>query len=108
MKRLMDLIVLVGFVTAWFLAGLPTTRSPSLRNATTDGVVRSPSALMMIVGSPPSSTAIAELVVPRSMPRTLAMFVLLPSEGSGPAASRARRVVHTSRSAARNGAADRC
>lgn len=38
--------------------------------ATTDGVVRPPSALVMIVGLPPSMAATAEFVVPRSMPTT--------------------------------------
>ena len=40
---------------------------------TTDGVVRPPSLFGMTVGSPPSSTAMALLVVPRSMPITLPM-----------------------------------
>jgi len=73
MKRLMENTVFLGFVTAWFLAALPTTRSPSARKPTTDGVVRSPSAFTMMVGLPPSNTAIAELVVPRSIPRILLM-----------------------------------
>jgi hypothetical protein len=46
-------------------------------NATTDGVVRPPSAFSMISGSPPSSTAIAELVVPRSIPIVFATVLLL-------------------------------
>ena len=71
MKRLMENTVFLGLVTAWFLAALPTTRSPSARKPTTDGVVRSPSAFTMMVGEPPSRTAIAELVVPRSIPRIL-------------------------------------
>lgn len=36
----------------------------------TEGVVRWPSELVIIVGCPPSITAIAEFVVPRSMPTT--------------------------------------
>ena len=40
MKRLTDETVFSGFVTAWFFAALPTTRSPSLRKPSTDGVVR--------------------------------------------------------------------
>lgn len=48
----------------------PTRRSPVLVKATTEGVVRPPSALVMIVGLPPSMAATAELVVPRSMPTT--------------------------------------
>lgn len=38
--------------------------------ATTEGVVRAPSALVAMVGRPPSIAATAELVVPRSMPTT--------------------------------------
>src|SRR6478672_13357932 len=71
MKRLIEKTVFLGFVTAWRLAGVPTRRWPSLVNATTDGGVRPPSALGMTVGSPPSITAMQELVVPRSMPITL-------------------------------------
>ena len=43
-----------GFVIAWRFATWPTRRSPFLVNATTDGVIRPPSAFAMIVGSPPS------------------------------------------------------
>src|SRR5574341_1389991 len=68
MKRWMEKIVFCGFVTAWRLATWPTSRSPSLVNATTEGVVRPPSELGMTTGSPPSITATTELVVPRSMP----------------------------------------
>src|SRR4029077_19022724 len=71
MNRLIEKTVFCGLVTAWRLAGVPTSRWPSLANATTDGVVRPPSALGMTVGSPPSITAMHELVVPRSMPITL-------------------------------------
>jgi hypothetical protein len=46
-------------------------------NATTDGVVRPPSAFGMTVGSPPSITATQELVVPRSIPIVFAMPKLL-------------------------------
>src|SRR5689334_6240451 len=66
-------------VTAWRLATSPTSASPDLANATTDGVVRPPSAFAITVGSPPSSTATTEFVVPRSMPTALAM-VVVPSE----------------------------
>src|ERR1041384_486127 len=68
MNRLMEKIVCLGLVTACRFATCPTRRSPSLVNATTDGVVRPPSALGMTTGSPPSMTATTELVVPRSMP----------------------------------------
>ena len=44
MKRLIEKIVLVGFVTACRLAICPTRRSPSFVKPTTDGVVRPPSA----------------------------------------------------------------
>ena len=73
MKRLIEKIVFLGLVTACRLAGVPTRRWPSLVNATTDGVVRPPSAFGMTVGSPPSMTAMHEFVVPRSMPITFAM-----------------------------------
>src|SRR4030095_6473902 len=49
----------------------PTSGSPSLVNATTEGVVRPPSALGITTGSPPSMTATTEFVVPRAMPMTL-------------------------------------
>ena len=48
----------------------PTRRSPPLVYATTDGVVRAPSAFVTMVGRPPSMAATAELVVPKSMPTT--------------------------------------
>ncbi len=73
MKRLMEKIVFSGLVTACRLATVPTSRSPPLLKATTDGVVRPPSAFSMTVGSPPSRTAMHEFVVPRSMPMVLAM-----------------------------------
>src|SRR5215216_6976005 len=73
MNRLIEKIVFCGFVTCWRLAGGPTSRWPSFVNATTDGVVRPPSAFGMTVGSPPSSTAMHELVVPRSIPIVLAI-----------------------------------
>src|SRR5215211_2203842 len=73
MKRLIEKTVLVGFVTAWRLATVPTRRSPESVKATTDGVVRPPSAFSSTVGSPPSITATQELVVPRSMPIVFAI-----------------------------------
>jgi hypothetical protein len=71
MKRLMLKIVFSGFVIACRLATWPTSRSPLLAKATTDGVMRPPSALLMTWGSPPSMTATTEFVVPRSMPMIL-------------------------------------
>mmetsp|Transcript_4580 Transcript_4580/g.12509 ORF Transcript_4580/g.12509 Transcript_4580/m.12509 type:complete len:200 (-) Transcript_4580:46-645(-) len=89
MKRLTEKKVFSGFTTAWRLAICPTRRSPPLVKATTEGVVRLPSALAMIVGLPPSIAATAELVVPKSMPTTfsartataprLDMGILLPA-----------------------------
>src|SRR5262249_40566940 len=66
--------VLAGLVMACRFATWPTSRSPLLENATTDGVVRLPSALGMTTGSPPSMTATHEFVVPRSIP----MILLIP------------------------------
>src|SRR3954464_11844438 len=71
MKRLIEKTVFAGLVTAWRFATVPTRRSPPWVNATTDGVVRPPSAFSMTVGSPPSRTAIHEFVVPRGMPVVL-------------------------------------
>src|SRR4051812_34383311 len=73
MWRLTDRIVRSTLVTAWRLATSPTSTSPFFANATTDGVVREPSAFAMTVGSPPSRTATTEFVVPRSMPTARAM-----------------------------------
>ena len=73
MNRLIEKIVFCGFVTCWRFAGAPTSRCPSRPKATTDGVVRPPSAFGMTVGSEPSSTAMQELVVPRSIPMVFAM-----------------------------------
>ena len=77
MKRLIEKIVFSGFVIAWRLATWPTSRSPVFEKATTDGVVRLPSALGMTTGSPPSMTATHEFVVPRSIPIIL-LIVLVP------------------------------
>ena len=68
MKRLIEKIVFWGFVTCCRRAGAPTSRWPSFVNATTEGVVRPPSAFGITVGSPPSRTAMHEFVVPRSIP----------------------------------------
>src|SRR5438105_12242044 len=73
MWRFTDRIVRSGLVIAWRLATSPTRTSPVLENATTEGVVRLPSALGMTTGSPASRTETTELVVPRSMPTALDM-----------------------------------
>src|SRR5690606_20157929 len=72
-RRFAEKTVLSEFVTAWRLAGCPISRSPSLVNATIDGVVRAPSLFSMNLGLPPSMTATQLLVVPRSIPITLAI-----------------------------------
>ena len=70
MNRFTEKKVLTGLTTACRLAIWPTRRSPVLVKATTEGVVRPPSAFGMMVGLPPSMKATAELVVPRSIPTT--------------------------------------
>src|SRR5688500_9079243 len=70
---------------AWRLAGAPTRRSSLLVNATTEGVVRLPSALGITVGSPPSRTATTELVVPRSIPTVRPICFLPPKHLWAPA-----------------------
>src|SRR4051795_9069303 len=82
MWRLTERMVRSTFVTAWRLATSPTSTSPFLTKATTDGVVLAPSALVMTVGSPPSRTLTTELVVPRSMPTARAMSIP-PADLSG-------------------------
>src|SRR5262245_45532685 len=77
MKRLMEYTVFSGLVTAWRLATWPTSRSPVLVMATTDGVVRAPSWLGITTGSPPCMTATTELVVPKSIPMIL-LIALVP------------------------------
>ncbi len=65
--------------------------------ATTDGVVRTPSAFSMTFGFLPSMTATQELVVPRSIPMILAMSLQLsPLRRMGVAAlmSVKHRAVH--------------
>ena len=51
-------------------AGVPTSLSPSAVNATTEGVVRDPSAFSNTLGVLPSIMATQELVVPKSIPQT--------------------------------------
>ncbi len=82
MWRLTDRMVLSTLVTAWRFATSPTSTSPFLAKATTDGVVLAPSALVMTVGSPPSRTLTTELVVPRSMPTARAISIP-PADLSG-------------------------
>ena len=79
MKRLIEKIVFSGFITACRLATVPTRRSPDSVKATTEGVVRPPSAFSSTVGSPPSITATQEFVVPRSIP--IVLPTSLPPKG---------------------------
>src|SRR6201990_1883915 len=74
-SRLTDRMVRSTLVTAWFLAGCPTSTSPLRANATTDGVVREPSEFATTTGSPPSSTETTELGGPRAIPTARAMVV---------------------------------
>src|SRR5438552_4144047 len=76
MRRFTAKIVFSGFVIACRRAICPTRRSPPSVKATTDGVMRLPSALVMTTGSPPSMMATQEFVVPRSIPMTLAICSL--------------------------------
>src|SRR6266487_3908727 len=80
MRRLIEKTVFSGLVTACRFATWPTRRSPLLVIATTEGVSRDPSLFSRTVGSPPSMTAITELVVPRSMPNTFAIASRFLSE----------------------------
>src|SRR6478735_2931605 len=85
MWRLTEAMVRSMLLTAWRLAISPTSTSPALEKATTDGVVRPPSALAMTVGSPPSRTETTELVVPRSIPTARDMCgFLLPWKRAAP------------------------
>src|SRR3989344_8637990 len=72
-------MVFLGLVTPWRLARRPTSRSPVFDMATTEGVVRAPSAFSIISGSPPLTMAIAELVVPRSIPSIFDIYAVRKS-----------------------------
>src|SRR4030081_3296816 len=91
MKRLIEKTVFSGLTAAWRRASWPTRRSPDLVKATTDGVVRPPSAFGMTTGSPASMTAITEFGVPRSCATVFAIFFRLlevvgaPARGAGQA-----------------------
>ena len=64
-KRLTANTVFWGLVMACRRAIWPSRRSPLSEKATTEGVVRLPSALVSTLGSPPSMMATQELVVPK-------------------------------------------
>ena len=65
-------IVLVGFVTACLLAGVPTNLSSP--NDTTEGVVLLPSVFSITLAPLPSITETQEFVVPKSIPIILLIF----------------------------------
>src|SRR5438105_4219340 len=105
MNRLIEYTVFSGLTAAWRRASWPTRRSPVLVKATTDGVVRPPSAFGITTGSPASITAMTEFVVPRSMPTVFAIFRLLEiSAGPGRRAPEASWAVYTLVISALNGA----
>ena len=81
------------FVTDWRLATSPTRTSPFFAKATIDGVVRAPSALAITVASPPSSTDTQELVVPRSIPTALAIFIAPKNYDFAPVTQPSGRVI---------------
>ena len=71
MCLLIENIVLSELTAACLLAASPTIRSFDFVKATTEGVVRYPSLLVMTVGVSPSITATQLLVVPKSIPITV-------------------------------------
>src|ERR1700722_3991674 len=89
MNRFAEQIVPFGFRIACRRASWPTRRSPCGVNATTEGVVRDPSAFGITVDWPPCMAAITELVVPRSMPTATAItasfgiLLTLPASAGG-------------------------
>src|ERR1700734_4197542 len=87
MKRLAERIGPLGLRIGGRRARRPTSRSPCGVNATSDGVVRDPSALGITVGFPASVAAITELVVPRSMPTAVAISNLLSASWAAPMGS---------------------
>src|SRR2546423_10724509 len=99
MNRFTDVIVPFGLRIACRRASCPTSRSPCSVNATTDGVVRDPSALGITVAWPPSMVAITEFVVPRSMPTAFGMVV--PPRLGAPLSPRSRAVSTSISSASR-------
>src|SRR5699024_8937911 len=68
--------ILSGFVIVLCFAVSPICVSPFL-NETADGVVRPPFGLVIIFGDPPSITATAEFVVPKSIPMIFDIIIYL-------------------------------
>ena len=75
-NRLTEKIVFSGLAIACRFATCPTRISPSLVNATTEGVVLLPSSLSITLGSLPSMTATTEFVVPRSIPMIFPIMLI--------------------------------
>src|SRR3990170_6746826 len=73
-KRLTENTVVFGLTTIWRFAGSPTT---FLVGSTTEGIVFLPSALWITLGFPASTTATTELVVPKSIPMILDIYILI-------------------------------
>ena len=102
MSRFVAKSVFFGLVTAWRLAGVPTSFCPSSVNPTIDGVVRAPSAFSITFALPPSITATQLLVVPRSMPITSPDGApLLSGRASAGSALRSGRAARDGRKTAR-------
>ena len=85
-QRLNAAMVRVGCVNRRSFAAWPTTTVPSASTLTTDGVRRSPSALAMSSGLPFCQSAMALLVVPRSIPIIVTTLCLI-GVSAGPAIS---------------------
>ena len=67
----------------WPLALLPTSTVSASMSITTEGVIWSPSRLLMTTGWPVSSMrAMQEYVVPRSMPQTVVAVLSMAVSGS--------------------------
>lgn len=62
-------------VAACLLAATPTSLSPSLVKAITEGVVLAPSAFYMTLALLPYMIATQEFVVPKSIPTTFPVFL---------------------------------
>ena len=72
--RLIDRTVRSGASTYWLRAALPTSRWPWGSRPTTDGKIGSPSS-SRTTGRPSRMTATSLLVVPRSMPMIVSVFM---------------------------------
>src|SRR3979411_1690318 len=72
-----------GLTAACLGASGAHSPAPAFGNATTEGVVREPSAFGLTTGSPPSMTAITELVGPRSIPTVFGICLLFLPRRNG-------------------------